>query len=155
MSGHSMSLDHEYPSMSNQELLALPVREIVAKDATLFMWATSPNLPVALEVMKAWGFKYKTVAFCWTKRTTHGKEAVNLGRWTMGNVELCLLGTKGSPQRVVKNIRQLVTAQRGRHSAKPAEVRHRIEQLMGNVPRIELFCRGPEAIEWDAWGNEP
>lgn len=153
MSGHSFSLDHEYPSLSIDTLKALPVKDIITKDAALFMWVTSPMLPVGLEVMDAWSLPFKTVAFCWSKRTIHGKEAVNLGRWTMGNVELCLLGTKGSPQRMVRNIRQLVIAERGRHSAKPVEVRHRIERLMGDTTRIELFARG-EIGGWDAYGND-
>lgn len=155
LTGHSFSLDHEYPTIGIEAIKALPVRPITTTDAVLFLWATSPNLPLAFDVMKSWGFKYKTVAFYWSKRMASGKEVVNLGRWTMGNVELCLLGVKGHPKRVVRNVRQLVTSVRGRHSEKPAEVRNRIEVLMGDVKRIELFARGPEAAGWDAWGNEP
>jgi len=126
---------------------------VSAKDCVLFMWAVSPQIPEALEVMKAWGFKYITVAFCWSKHTKNNKKVSNLGRWTMGNVELCLLGRKGKPQRLVKHIKQLVEAERTRHSAKPSEVRDRIVELMGDLPRIELFAR--EKVEgWDSWGNE-
>lgn len=103
--------------------------------------------------MKAWGFKYKTVAFCWSKRTKNGKDVVNLGRWTLGNVELCLLGVRGKPKRVVKNIRQLVVAERTKHSKKPDEVRQRIVTLMGDIPRIELFAREKKE-GWDVWGDE-
>ena len=71
----------------------------------------------------------------------------------MGNVEICLLATRGKPKRVVKNVRQLVIAERTRHSAKPAEVRQRIETLMGDLPRIELFARS-KTPGWDVWGNE-
>lgn len=155
MAGHSFSLDHEYPTMTNQDLLALGggVKNLCEKDAILFLWATSPNLPIAFEVISAWGFKYKTVAFCWSKRTSGGKEVANLGRWTMGNIEIVLLATRGKPQRIIKNVRQLVVAERTRHSAKPEEVRKRIEELMGDVPRIELFAR--ERKEgWHAFGNE-
>ena len=123
------------------------------KDCTLFLWAVSPQLPEAIEVMKAWGFKYTTVAFCWSKHHKSGKKVKNLGRWTMGNIELCLLGRKGKPRRIVKNIRQLVEAERTIHSKKPDEVRKRIVELMGDLPRIELFAREkPEG--WDVWGNE-
>jgi len=155
MAGHSFSLDHEYPTMTDDALIAMGggIKEISDKDCALFLWATSPNLPIALKVIEAWGFKYVTVAFCWSKRTSGGKEVANLGRWTMGNVEVCLLAKRGKPQRLVKNIRQLVVAERTRHSAKPEEVRKRIEALMGSVPRIELFAR--ERKEgWDAFGNE-
>ena len=103
--------------------------------------------------MKAWGFKFVTVAFVWSKHTANGKKVANLGRWTMGNVEICLLGRKGKPQRVCKNIRQLVEAERFRHSAKPEEVRKRIVDLMGDVSRIELFAR-QKTEGWDVWGNE-
>ena len=117
------------------------------------MWATSPLLPEAFEVMKAWGFKYKTVAFCWNKQTKNGKWVSNMGRWTMGNIELCLLGVKGKPKRIAKNIKQLIIAERTKHSKKPDEVRNRIVQLMGDLPRIELFAR-EKTPGWDVWGNE-
>lgn len=126
---------------------------LAEKDCVLFLWAVSPLLPEALEVMKSWGFKYKTVAFVWNKKTKNGKDVSNLGRWTMGNVEVCLLGVKGKPKRVLKNIKQLVIAERTKHSKKPSEVRERIVQLMGDVPRIELFAR-EETEGWDVWGNE-
>lgn len=153
MSGHSFSLDHEYETQHKNWIANLPVGGVVDKDCVLFMWAVSPLLPEAFEVMKAWGFKYKTVAFCWSKNTKNGKKVSNLGRWTMGNVEVCLLGIKGRPQRVCKNIKQLVEAERTRHSAKPSEVRNRIVELMGDLPKIELFAR-ERAEGWHVWGNE-
>jgi len=162
MSGHSFSLDHEYETQSKKWIMNLPVKDIIQKDCVLFLWAVSPQLPEAIEVMKSWGFKYKTLAFCWSKETINGKKVSNLGRWTMGNVELCLLGVKGRPKRICKNIKQLVIATRTKHSQKPAEVRNRIVQLMGDLPRIELFARPPkdrlfedESYKgWDVWGNE-
>ena len=154
MRGHSFSLDHEYPCLSLDAIKALQVGDVVAKDSALLLWVTNPMLPVGLEVMKAWGFKYVTVAFCWVKSRASGKDAVNLGRWTMGGCEICLLGRRGKPQRIARNIRQIVRAVRGRHSAKPEEVRHRIELLFGDVPRLELFARGASE-GWDQWGNEP
>ena len=126
---------------------------VADNNSVLFLWAVSPLLPEAFEVMKAWGFKYKTVAFCWSKNTKNGKKVSNLGRWTMGNVELCLLGVKGKPKRVVKNIKQLVEAERTKHSKKPNEVRERIVKLMGDLPRIELFAR-ERVAGWDVFGNE-
>ena len=155
MKGHSFSLDHEYPTMRLDDIKALPVGDVAAKDSVCTMWVTNPMLPDGLEVMRSWGFKYVTVLFCWVKMLPSGKDAVNLGRWTMGGCEVCLLGRRGKIQRVARNIRQIVRATRGRHSEKPDEVRSRIEGLFGDVPRIELFCRGPEAAGWDAWGNQP
>ena len=142
-----------YTTMPLNEIKSLPVKQIALPDAALLLWATSPLLPEAFETIAAWGFKFKTVAFCWSKITNSGKEVANLGQWTMGNVELCLLGTKGSPRRLDRTVRQLVIAERTDHSRKPEEVRRRIERIFGDGPRIELFSR-ISAPGWDAWGNE-
>lgn len=152
MSGHSFSLDHEYPTMSLKDIKDLKVSDLADKDSALFLWATSPLLPEALDVMTSWGFKYKTVAFCWSKYTKNGKEVSNLGKWTMGNVELLLLGVRGKPQRQAKNIKQLIKHLREGHSKKPDEARDRIVQLMGDLPRIELFAR-QTSPGWVSLGN--
>lgn len=142
-----------YITQSKDWIKNLNVNNIADKDSVLFIWAVSPLLPDAFEVMRAWGFKYKTVAFVWSKETVNKKKVANMGRWTMGNVEMCLLGVKGKPKREIKNIRQLVEAERKRHSEKPDEVRKRIVKLMGDIPRIELFAREKKE-GWDVWGNE-
>ncbi len=152
MSGHSFSLDHEYKTQSIEWIKSLSVNNLADKDCALFMWVVSPLLPEALDVIKSWGFKYKTLAFCWSKYHKSGKLVKNLGRWTMGNVELCLLATRGKPKRICNNIQQLVQYERSRHSVKPPIVRDRIVQLMGDVPRIELFARERER-GWDALGD--
>lgn len=142
-----------YDTMPLDEIKALPVADLADKDCVLFLWVTSPFLEVGFEVIKAWGFKYKTKAFCWSKTTKTGKWVSNMGRWTMGNTEDCLLAVKGHPKREVRNVKQLVIAERTIHSRKPPEVRDRIVQLMGDVPRIELFAR--EKVDgWDCWGLE-
>lgn len=155
MKGHSFSLDHEYETQSKQWIERLPVQDLANDDCVLFLWVTSPLLDEGLAVMEAWGFKYKTVAFVWSKTTKNGKLVSNLGKWTMGNVEMCILGIKGRPNkwREVKNVKQLVQAERTRHSEKPHEVRERIEELLGERSRIELFARA-RVPGWDAWGNE-
>ena len=152
-----------YALMDNKEILKLPVKELADKDCILFMWATSPLLPEALETIIAWGFKYRTVAFCWSKETKNRIPVSNMGRWTMSNIELCLLATKGHPKRICKNVKQLVVDFRGVHSRKPDQVRNRIVELMGDIPRIELFARdngeknlwGENRLDgWDKFGNE-
>lgn len=155
MHGHSFSLEHEYKTMPLRWIKELDVARIAEKDCILLMWAVSPQLKEAIETMEAWGFKYKTIAFCWSKTTKTGKLVSNLGRWTMGNVELCLLGVKGAPNRfrIDKTIKQLVVAERTIHSKKPDEVRRRIGQAFGDVPKIELFAR-QYAEGWDCWGDE-
>lgn len=162
MSGHSFSLDHEYKTMKNTDICALPIKDITEKNCVLFLWVTNPLLLEGLKVIKFWGFKYKTVAFCWNKMSLNGKWISNLGRWTMGNIELCLLATKGNPKRKSKNIKQLVINVRSSHSKKPSEVRNRIVGLMGDLSRIELFARPPKNLlfedesykGWDLWGDE-
>lgn len=153
MRGHSFSLDHEYVTQPLRWITNLPVRDISSKNSLCFLWVPSPQLVDGLSVLKAWGFKYKTIAFVWSKHTKHLKKVHNLGRWTMGNVELVLLGTRGKPQRLAKNIKQLIEAERTAHSRKPDETRRRIEQLIEG-PRIELFARGAND-QWDQFGNEP
>ena len=134
---------------------SLDVAKLAEKDCILVLWAVSPQLPEAIEVMQAWGFTYKTVAFCWSKVTKNKKLVSNLGKWTMGNVELCLLGVRGKPNklRVDKSVKQLVVAERTVHSKKPDEVRERITQGFGDLPRIELFAR-QHVDGWDCWGDE-
>lgn len=163
MSGHSFSLDHEYETQGLEWIKSLPVGSIADKDCVLFLWAVSPLMPEALQVIESWGFKYKTIGFVWSKKYANGEPVSNLGRWTMGNVELCLLATKGKPQRVTKNIKQLVEDYRAEHSRKPDSIRERIVELMGDLPRIELFARddnqptltGKSIFDgWDVFGNE-
>lgn len=143
----------KYPVMSLKDIKNLPVEQLASDNCTLFLWATMPLLPEAFEVIEAWGFKYKTMGFTWVKRTTHGKWHWGGGHWTRSNPELCLLGVRGKPKRINKSVHSVVDDQVGKHSAKPDTVRQRIVNLMGDLPRIELFAR-EKAPGWHAWGNE-
>ena len=127
--GLGRSAESHYPTMSLEEIKALPIGELAAKDCVLFMWITFPCMQEALQVLEAWGFEYKTTAFVWIKQNRVSDGLFwGMGYWTRANAELCILATKGHPKR--------------------ASV-----QLMGDVPRIELFARqSPEG--WDVWGNE-
>jgi N6-adenosine-specific RNA methylase IME4 len=143
-----------YPTMTLNDICEMPVRDISERNCSLFLWATMPMLTEALQVIHSWGFKYTTCAFTWVKLNPSGEGIYSgLGHWTNGNAELCLFAKKGAPKRIAKNVKQIVMAPRGRHSAKPDEVRHRIVQLVGDLPRIELFAR-QRTDGWDAWGNE-
>ena len=149
---HRREIENHYPTMTRDEIAGLPVARLAAPDAVLVMWATWPKLDWALPVMEAWGFTFRTVAFVWVKTSSNGL-AWGMGNWTRSNTEMALLGTRGSPKRASASVHQVVMAPRGRHSAKPAEVRDRIVRLMGDVPRVELFAR--ERVQgWEAWGNE-
>lgn len=148
-------LEEFYRTTSMNEMQNWNISKIADKDCALFMWSTDSHIPEALELMKAWGFKYVTVAFVWLKQTSKGKPVANLGQWTMKGAELCLLGTRGRMHRrkIKHNIRQVFSAERTKHSKKPAVVRDFITEMFGDVPRIELFAR--EKCEgWDCWGDE-
>ena len=100
--------EHHYPTMSIEEICGLPVAEIAAKDSLLFLWATFPQLPEALRVISAWGFKYKTLAFLWLKKNKKADSwFYGMGFWTRGNAELCLLSAVFTSRKVIKNIRSL------------------------------------------------
>jgi len=145
----------QYKLTKTIDLMALPVSGIAADDALLFMWTTDQHLPDALKLFEAWGFRYSTVAFYWIKRYESGSLCSNVGCWTMKNCEMVLLGIKGKPLRFKKarNVKQLVEAVRRKHSQKPQEVRDRIVELLGDLPRVELFAR-EYTPGWDVWGNE-
>lgn len=153
---HFRELDLHYKTMKTSEICALPVKNILADDAVLFMWTTDAHLPDALKVIDAWGFKYKTIGFIWNKKEKSGKQVCFMGKWTLKGSEICLLATKGKAHKLIKShkVRQLVEAERNIHSRKPDEVRKRIVEMFGDeLPKIELFARQTH-IGWDAWGNE-
>lgn len=151
--------ERHYPTMSTEKLCALDdeetqgfasrVREIVAEDAVLFLWATSPTLPDALKVIEAWGFVYKS-SFVWDK-VGH-----NYGHYNSVRHELLLVATKGSCLPDTSELFDSVISipKSNVHSAKPARFREMIEELYPNGPRVELFLRGEAPEGWDAWGNE-
>ena len=150
--------EKHYPTMGIDEICALPVADLAAPDSVLFLWATFPQLPEALRLIKAWGFQYKSVAFVWLKKNRKSESwFYGLGFWTRGNAEVCLLGItpdfKAKEQIKSHAVHQIVEEPIQAHSVKPDEVRKRIVTLMGDVPRIELFAR-QRATGWDAWGDE-
>lgn len=146
--------ERHYPTMKLEDIQALPVADLAADDCALFLWATLPQLKEALSVIEAWGFKYKTTAFVWIKLNRKDSGIFwGLGYWTRSNAEICLLAMKGKPKRMATNIHQVIISHVEEHSKKPDEARRRIEALMGEVPRIELFARQTPP-GWDVWGNE-
>ena len=140
--------------MTLQDICALPVMDICAPDCGLFLWVTFPMLREAFEVIDTWGFTYKTCAFVWLKTNrTNNNYRMGLGNWTRANAEFCLFAKKGHPQRQSASVHQVIEAPITRHSEKPNEARQRIVELMGDLPRIELFAR-EKRPGWDVWGNE-
>jgi len=151
LSGHN---EGNYSLMKLQDIKDIPIQNISDDDCSLFLWVTDPLLQEGIEVMRCWGFKYKTVAFTWIKTNLNNKRYwLGMGYWTRSNPEMCLLGTKGKIKRISSNVHQLVISNRREHSRKPDEVRDRIVQLIGDVSRIELFAR--DRFEgWDTYGDE-
>lgn len=162
--GKDRSPEKHYSCMTLDEIKALPVPELAAKDCVLFMWCIDTHWPQALEVFKAWGFEYKTVGFYWVKTNKDGSPFTGMGHWSRANPEPCLtsfdveeqvpvfLATKGAPKRDAKDVRRLIMSVRREHSRKPDEIYDRIESLVRG-PYLELFAR-TERDGWDCWGNE-
>ena len=143
------SASFKYPTLKTTELMKLEVNSIAKENCLLFMWATNPHLAQAIELGKAWGFDYKTVAFVWDKMNH------NPGQYTLSYCESCLVFKKGKiPQpRGARNIKQLVRVPRTAHSAKPTEVLQNIEQMFPTQRKIELFARNKNN-GWTSWGLE-
>lgn len=152
-----------YPTMLVDEIKALPVQQIAADNCMLFLWATFPLLQEGLDVIKAWGFKYKTSGFLWVKTNKRQDlEQVSffpaepdlffgIGYYTKSNCEVCLIGVRGKPIKKSDCVSSVVIAPISRHSQKPDEVRQRIVEFCGDVPRIELFAR-QKVDGWDSIG---
>ena len=154
------SADKHYDTAETDDIAALPVADLAADDCVLFMWATWPMIDHALDLIRAWGFEYKTCAFCWTKADGRQMQMFDesikadmlLGYWTRANSEPCLLATRGKPKRLNADVRQAIIEPRREHSRKPDCVPSRIERLVSG-PYLELFAR-TERPGWTAWGNQ-
>jgi N6-adenosine-specific RNA methylase IME4 len=137
----------QYPTLKTTDMMKIPIKDIAKDDCLLFMWVTNPHLEQGINLAKAWGFQYRTVAFVWDKMCH------NPGQYTMSYCELCLVFKKGRipTPRGARNVKQLVRVPRGEHSEKPIEVLKSIESMFPTQDRIELFARHkPE--NWDVWG---
>ena len=141
------SANFKYPTVKTKDLMKIPINKIAKDDCLLFMWVTNPHLAQGIELGKAWGFEYKTVAFVWDKMVH------NPGQYTLSYCELCLVFKKGRipKPRGARNIKQLVRVKRGKHSEKPIEVLKNIELMFPTQDKIELFAR-KKPDNWDVWG---
>ena len=143
-----------YNTMTIEEIKNLPINKLADDNCMLFIWVTFPNLQGGLDVIKAWGFTYKTLGFSWIKTNKkNGKPFFGIGYYTKSNCEVCLIGVKGKPIVVSNKVSSVIIAPREEHSKKPDIVRDKIVELCGDLPRIELFAR-QKAEGWDVWGNE-
>lgn len=174
----SRTADSFYQTMSTRDLCAMDpqVSAVTDSRAALFMWVTSATLPDGLAVMGAWGFPYKTVAFCWHKLAKaplsqtelkraiaagesvyrygedYHREHFGMGHYTRAAIELCLLGVR-SLEVTDHAVRQVIHAPVREHSRKPDETYQLIERLYPNHAYLELFARSRRG-GWAAFGNE-
>lgn len=151
VAGEAKNAKAHYECMSTDAIKALPVSHLARGDCFLFLWATAPMLPVALEVMKAWGFDYRTMGF-WDKRTATGKRAFGPGYRARTAAEPWLLGVIGNPSNT-RSSRNVIEGLAREHSRKPEEAYAWAESYMPQACRCELFSR-TNRTGWDCWGNE-
>lgn len=144
-----------YKVMTLEEIKNLSVQNISADDCFLFMWCTGPKMDWGIDVIKAWGFQFVTIPFVWIKMKNDMSEprADGIGCYTLNNAEYILLGRKGKYTRNSTKVKQIIMTPKYEHSEKPDEARNRIVELIGDLPRIELFAR-KKVSGWDCWGNE-
>lgn len=144
----SREIENQYPTMTLEEICELPVDKVAAPDAVLLMWATSPKLAEALQVVTSWGFTYRT-------NMVWDKEVIGMGYYARQQHELLLICTRGKlpvPEPASRP-RSVFRERRGKHSAKPAAFYTLIEDMYPEFDKIELFCRNPRP-GWAVWGNQ-
>jgi N6-adenosine-specific RNA methylase IME4/ParB-like chromosome segregation protein Spo0J len=139
---------NHYPTSDADAIAARLVARIAAPDAVLFLWTTNQHLRIAIAVMEAWGFAYKS-NYAW------GKDKIGLGRWNRSKHELLLIGTIGSPPCPAPGSQweSLQFGPRGKHSEKPGWQYELIESYFPHLLKIELNAR-QRRPGWDAWGHE-
>lgn len=138
----------KYDLMTLEDIKAMPIADLADENSTLLLWVTNAALPAGLDVMKAWGFEYKTNA-AWDKYY------MGLGNYFRGSHELLLHGTRGKAPFKFRGQRSTLMLPRTEHSAKPAEMIPLIERVLDG-PYLELFARHrPNSrADWSVWGNE-
>ena len=154
-----------YPVMPGGSISNMPVREIAAADAHLWLWCTGPCLPEAFDVIDAWGFRYSGMGFVWIKlnksypgaalgilRVAQSDLFTGLGFTTRKNAEYCLLARRGNARRVAKDVHEVIISPVREHSRKPDEAYERMERY-AEGPYLELFGRQSRP-NWTVWGNE-
>jgi len=139
-------IENQYPTMSHEELLSL---EIPAdENCVMFMWTTAPKLVESIDLLKAWGFVYKSHAI-WDK------DKIGMGYWFRGQHELLLVATKGdvSPPLPEYRISSVIKQPRGKHSKKPEMLYEYLKKAFPHLSKIEMFAR-QRVDGFSLWGNE-
>lgn len=149
-----------YPTMTIEEIKAMPVKELAAKNCWVFLWTTGNNLHTAIECFRSWGVPFSTMGFVWIKTNRTMGELfydrksfwIGMGHTTRKNAEFCLLGRIGRPARLSRRVHELIIAPRREHSRKPDQAYERIQEFCAG-PYYEVFSR-EERKGWITWGNE-
>lgn len=150
-----------YPTMTDDDLLQLPVPSILADKSVVFMWATSPRLDFAIDLLRHWGLTFRGVAFTWVKTRQDGVTPIgaqgvrpSIVKPTAEFVLVASNVSKGRPLPLHDEaVRHVVLSPRTEHSRKPDEVHRSIERLYPDAKKVELFARRP-VDGWQVWGNE-
>ena len=145
---------NKYSLMTMEEIKSLPISNLAEENCALFLWCTFPYLDKQIKLFDYWGFRYCTLGFSWIKTNSkNGKPFFGVGYYAKSNCEICLMGMKGQLKPISNKVSSVIISPRREHSKKPDEVRNKIVELFGDLPRIELFAR--EKVEgWNSWGNE-
>lgn len=154
------SAEKHYPTMPLADIKDLPVWELAAENCALLLWTTPPFLRQSLDVMAAWRFRFVSIGFTWLKlKKAHADEFfmdgdmfISLGHTTRKSTEVCLLGKRGRPPRLNRDVEEVILAQRREHSRKPEQFYARCQRLYPG-PYVELFSR-TEREGWHTFGNE-
>jgi N6-adenosine-specific RNA methylase IME4 len=149
--GEAKNAQAQYNCMSLDAIKALPVGHLARGDCLLMLWATNPLLNVAFEVLRSWGFEFKTAGH-WVKRSSAGKLAFGTGYLLRCAGEPFLIGTVGNPQ-TSRSCRSIIEGPAREHSRKPDEAYAWAERLMPHARRADLFSR-QSRLGWEAWGHE-
>jgi N6-adenosine-specific RNA methylase IME4 len=158
--GKGRSAEQHYRCQPRNFIRALPIADLAAPNCAVFVWTTDPMLPETFEILRAWGFEYKTVGFVWVKTLksapVFGSFAQQLhwgqGYYTRSNPEYCLLAGRGRLLRLDKGVHQVIVSPVQEHSRKPDEALIRIERLFDG-PYLEMFARRPRS-GWTCFGDE-
>lgn len=154
--------EEHYPTLTNEDIAAMPVRDLAADDAHLFMWFTNPGVfggrfsdVTPADIAKAWGFEFKTL-ITWVKTTAAGDvHGGGMGWYFRGCTEHILYATRGKASIAsARRVPNVLMAPRGRHSEKPQAFFDMVEHVIPGARYVELFARSPRP-GWSAWGNDP
>jgi len=145
-----------YNTMTNQQIIDMPVADISEEQAHLYLWVTNPFIAEGLEVCKAWGFDYKTL-ITWVKTYKDGNPEMGMGYYFRGCTEHIIFGVRGKMKCINKTTKNMVMeVNPKKHSQKPHTFKEMIVKTSGDLPRIELFARNVGFLKdgWDYWGDE-